>query len=182
MQNPELQIKKYQRKNLDTGFTIIEILVYLAILATLTVIEVNTLLLIQRSLGEIRVTRTLSASASVAMERMIRVIRDAKAVDAGSSTFDVSPGILTLSGSETPANIYRFSVSGGTLKFESSASPETILTPPGVVVEKLLFRMITANSTSQAVKVELTLASSSGRATTTQNFYGTTVLRNSYAK
>lgn len=164
------------------GFTLVEILVYIAILAILSVAVVNTLLLVSASLAEIRVTRTLNATAALAMERMIRQIRDAKSVNIGASTFDLSPGVLSFTGSESPALTHRLALAGSTLELESGSNPAVALTPPGVLVTNLVFRLITASTTSQAVKVELSLAASTGRATTTQNFYGTAVLRNSYSQ
>lgn len=164
-----------------SGFTLVEIIVYIAILGVLSVVAVNTLLLIHRSLADIRVKRMLNETAAVVMERTVRVIRDAKAVNVGASTFDASPGVLSLTGSETPALTYTFFRTSGTLNLViGSASPEA-LTPPGVTVTSLIFRHITASTTSHAIRVEVTLAASSGRATTTQNFYDTAVLRNSYA-
>lgn len=162
------------------GFSLIEVIVYIAILAVLSTFAVNTLLLIHSSLAEIRVTRALNASAAVAVERMIRVIRDGRSVNIGASTFGSSPGVLALTGSESPALTHRFSVSGKALLLESGSNPAVRLTPSGVLVENLVFRLVTASTTSQAIKVELTLAASTGKATTTQNFYGTAVLRNSY--
>lgn len=164
------------------GFTLIEIIVYIVILTVLSAVAVNTILLVQSSLAEIRITRTLSGAAAVAMERMARQARDAKSADIGASTFGVSPGVLSLTGSESPALTHRFSVDGGALKLESGGSPALTLTPPGVAVTNLSFHFIAAATTSQAVKIELTLAASTGRATTTQNFYGTAVLRNSYVQ
>lgn len=163
------------------GFTLIEILVYIAILAVLSVAAVNMLLLVSSSLAEIRVTRSINAAAASSLERIIRQIRDADAVNVGSSTLGSSPGVLSLSGSESPVLIHRFSVSGGTLFFQSGSNTPIGLTASGLTVTNLVFRLITTSTTSQAVKVELTLAASTGKATTTQNFYGTAVLRNSYS-
>lgn len=159
------------------GFSLIETVVYIAILAVISVIAVNTLLLIHSSLAEIRATRVLNAAAAVAMERTIRTIRDAKAVNVSASTLDSSPGLLSLTGSEPTPLTYVFSRdANGALILNGSA-----LTPPGVMVMNLIFRRIVAGTISEAIKVELTVAASSGRATTTQNFYGTAVLRNSYS-
>ena len=174
-------ISPTKRSDSSFGFTLIEIIVYIAILAVVSVLAVNMLLEIQLSLGEIRVTRNLSAAASVAMERMARTIRDAKSVNAGASTFNASPGVLTLTGSETPAQTHRFLVSGGALMADGGSPPSDTLTPSGVLITNLVFRLITPSATSTAVKIEMTIAATSGRATTTQNFYDTVILRNSYA-
>ncbi len=164
------------------GFTFIEIIVYISVFAVLSVIAVNTLLVVHSSLAEIRATRQLNATAAVAMERIIRTIRDAASVNVPASTFNVSPGVLSLTGSESPALTRQFLMAGTALVADAGAGQTAILTPPGVAVTNLVFRLIVASSTAQAVRVELTLAASTGRATTTQNFYGTAVLRNSYVQ
>lgn len=173
--------RKTRKANSLTGFTLIEIVVYIAILAAVSVVAVETVLRINRALAAIRVTRTLDIAAAAAMERTIRTIRDAKAVDAAGSVFGVSPGILKLTGAETPPATRRFTLSGGSLQYEEGGNPAIALTPPGVSVIGLVFRGTTTPH-STAIRIELTLAASSGRATTTQSFYDTAVLRNSYVQ
>lgn len=163
------------------GFSIIEIIVYVAILSFISVTAVETIILMNSSLSQIRTIRILNSASSGTMERMARTIRDAKSVNVGSSIFDSSPGVLSLTGSESSPVVYRFSVSGGGLLLDTGGI-QTVLTPPGVMVSNLVFRLITNGSISQAVKVEFTIAASNGRATTTQNFYDTILLRNSYAE
>lgn len=161
------------------GFSPIEVVVYIAILIGLAVVAVNTLVSIQKSLAQIRVARSLSSTEAVAMERVIRVIRDAGQVNDGASVFNSSPGTLSLTGSETPPVAYTVFVNNQVLMLQSGDGT-IALTPPGIAVTNLVFRSVTASTTSQAVKVEMTLVASSGRATTSQNVYGTAVLRNSY--
>ncbi len=162
------------------GFSLLEIIIYIAVFAFVSVVAVETILLVTSSLGRIRVVRTLNTASSSAMERMTRTIRDAKIINAGSSTFNTSPGVLSLTGSETPAITYRFSVSGGGLVLDAGGV-ETALTPPGVAVTNLVFRSIANGTVSKAIKIELTIAASNGKATSSENVYNTVILRNSYA-
>lgn len=171
-----------RKRDAAAGFTFIEILIYVAVLVAVSALAVQTLLLIHSSLAEIRVRRTLNGTAAVAMERMVRVIRDARSVSIGSSVFNTSPGILEVVGSESPAVSYRFSVTNGTLNLLGGSNPVEPLTPSGVIVTNLVFRMMSASAISSGVKVELTLAAASRRATTTINFYDSILLRNSYAQ
>ena len=165
----------------ERGYTLLEIVVYIAIFVFISVSTVQTLILINHSLNQVRAVRALNAAAGIAMERMVRTIRDAASVDTGSSVFGSSPGTLVFIGSESPGIIYTVSVSGGGLKLNSGGT-DLILTPPGVIVTNLVFRNIVASTTSQAVKIEMTIAASSGGATTTENLYDTVILRNSYAQ
>ena len=162
------------------GFSIIEIVVYIAVLSVISVTAVETIIVMNTSLIQIRTTRTLSNAASGTIERMARTIRDSKFVNVSSSIFDTSPGVLSLTGSGSSPATYRFSVSRGGLLLDTGGS-QTVLTPPGVVVTNLVFRLIANSSVSQAIKIEFTIAASNGHATTTQNFYDTVLLRNSYA-
>ena len=159
------------------GFSLIEVVVYVAILAVISVVAVNTLLLIHRALAEIRTTRSLDATAAVAMERMIRTIRDAKSVTSIVGT------TLVLAGSEAAPVTYTFDVDANTLRIDSGSGP-VILTPPGVTVSGLAFQKsdLATGGKSEAVKVVLTLQASSGQTVKTQSFYGTAVLRNSYGQ
>ena len=163
------------------GFSLVEVIVYVAILVVVSTIAVGTLLLIQSSLAEIRVTRSLSSAASLSMERMTRVIRDASATNFGASTFNSSPGVLSISGSETPPEAHRFFVQGFQLIYEHGVSPPVSITPSNVLVTSLIFRSTTTPN-SEGVRIELTLETSSGRATTSQKFYGSAVLRGAYAQ
>lgn len=163
------------------GLSLIEIIVYIAILAVLSTIALNTLLLIHSSLAEIRVMRSLNAAAAVAMERTTRTIRDAKAVNISGSTLGASPGLLSLTGSESAPRTYVFSRDAANALTLDSGSGPAALTPTGIAVTKLVFHLIAAGSTTQAVKVELTLSAATRRTVTEQNFFNTAVLRGSYA-
>lgn len=163
------------------GFSLVEIIIYIAILAVISVGALNTFILTYRLLGEVRLTRMLNASAAIAMERLTRTIRDAQAVNVGASTFDTSPGVLSLTGTETPPLTHRFSVETGSLKLESGIDPAVYLTPAGVEVTNFVVRHIIGGSATEGVKIELTLDAALGRATESQNFFDTVILRGAYA-
>lgn len=163
------------------GFTLIELVVYVAILGALAAIAANTLIIAGASLAEIRAERALNAATAVAMERAVRLVRGAEAIDEALSTLGSSPGALALLGPETPPAVSRFAVNSEALLLTVGNQTAT-LTPPGVAVTELVFRRMAAGTTSEAVRIELTLAASSGRATSTLRSYATVVLRNSYAR
>lgn len=169
---------KFWRQDLP-GYTFLEVLIYIAILALLTAASVTTLVAMHRALAQIRVTRVLNGASAVALERIIRTIRAAQAVDEIGSVFDATPGVLVLTGAESPPLTHRFFMDGSTLYLTRGSDPPVALTPPGVLVASLIFRA-TTTPVSRAIKVEVAVESSSGRATTTQNLYGTVILRNSY--
>ena len=135
------------------GFTLIEIVVYIAILAVLAVVAVNTILLVRSSLNQIKAVRTLSQTETLVLSRITRAVRDAKAVNATESIFNLSPGMLSLTGSENPPITRVFFLSGGALELTDGSNPAIALTPPGVSVTSLIFRHLQASTTSEAVKI-----------------------------
>lgn len=124
------------------GFSLIEIVVYVAILTVLSALAVNILLAVSTALNSIRVTRSLNHTASVAMERMIREIRQAKDIVESESALGSSPGVLTLDTFAEPggeATIKRkFSAAGGTLSLQEGSNPSVPLTA-GVTITNLIF-------------------------------------------
>ncbi len=124
------------------GFSLIEVVVYVAIFAVLSALTVNILLSFSQELAAIRVTRALNANAVVAMERIIREIRQAKDIVESESTLGSSPGALTLDTYVQPggeAAIKRkFSAAGGSLALQEGSSPSMPLTA-GVTVTNLTF-------------------------------------------
>jgi len=154
------------------GTSLIEAVVYIAILTVLAAMAVNTLLLINASLAELRATRALNSAAAVAVERMVRVIRDGETASVVGGTLTVTwPDGATYAFAEGAGDVLQLTAGGSTLD----------LTPQRVKVTGLSFATIDAG-TSDGVKIVLTLEASSGRATKTQSFYATVVLRNSYAQ
>ena len=75
-------------KNLSTrGFSLIETLIYVAILAFVTLGIINTLLLMGKSWVAINASRNVTVSAESALEILTREIRGALSVDQASSIF-----------------------------------------------------------------------------------------------
>ena len=88
------------RKKIKNGFTLIELVVYVALVALVAVVTTNTVLVLNRSLVTIRIERKLTSSAETSLRRMIREIHLAKGIYA-SSTLGVSPGVLSLESFES---------------------------------------------------------------------------------
>lgn len=164
------------------GVSLIEVIVYVAIFAVLSALTVNILLSISQALTAIRVTRAFNGTAAVAMERMIREIRQARDIVEGESTLGASPGVLTLDTYVDPGGNTKikrkFSISGGALTLQEGSNPSIPFTA-GVTIANLTFWSTGAPS-SQAVRVELALTAGSGKYMKQQTFYGTAVLRGSY--
>ncbi len=167
----------------ERGFTLIELVVYIGILAVVALVVTNSILILNRTLASFRLERRVISSGETAMRRITRELRLANDIHA-SSTLGVSPGVLSLASQESEedstAKDVMIYVSGGELILRRATSSAAALTASGVTVTNLTFRQITNGTVSKAVKVELTLSSSAGSASTTKNYYTTAGLRGSY--
>ena len=159
---------------LKKGLSLIEMLIYVAILTAIFVFVVNSILITIKSFNGYRVTRYIAASAEAAMERMTREIRLANDINE-ASVFDGHPGHLIL-------NSIEFFASSTQLMVKETSQNAEALTPAGVELINLVFREVatSTNSTSKTIKVEMELKAGKGNYQKTAKFYNTVVLRGSY--
>lgn len=162
------------------GYTLVEAIIYVAILTVLSVTFISLLFTMTRTYTEFRLARDIVSSASLGLERMVREIRQARSVDL-SSILGVHPGRLllnTIDGAGAPTTI-DFYLSSGTLMVKQGTGAAASTTAARVNVDNLIFRQINTVK-SAAIKVELTLSSARGQLSRTEKFYATAVLRGSY--
>ena len=156
------------------GYTLIEALVYIALIVLITVVLIQTLVFLTQGFRQAKGLRVVRLSAETALERIVREIRFADGVTVVGSIFDTHPGTLVLSSidpiTETPQTI-TITASGSALAIQKDAGTPALLTPTTVTVENIVFRYITT-PLSEAVKIELRING--------ENFYSTALLRRSY--
>lgn len=172
-----------KRLQTQSGFTLLETLIYIALFALLSILLISSLVALLRSYTETRAQHDVLDSARISMERMTREIRGASSVDTAASTLGSSPGVLKLNTTDASgtAKTVQFSVSSNVLKLLDSVDGTTRdLTGSKVSITSLTFRNITTTAGS-AVRVEMTIqemrGGSSGRSF---DFYDTVALRGSY--
>jgi prepilin-type N-terminal cleavage/methylation domain-containing protein len=162
------------------GFSLIEMVIYIAILSVVFTVVVNIILSLTRSYSLLRTTRDINTGILVGFETMTREVKAADSVDGAGSTLGAHPGVLklntTANGSSSSVEFY---LSSTTLMMKRDGVVQGPLTGSGVSVTNLLFRQITASS-SQAIKMDMTLQVEAGSTTKTINVYNTVVLRGSY--
>jgi type II secretory pathway component PulJ len=158
------------------GFSVIEMLVYMAVLVTVTLAGVLTYLSLSTNLVRYETERALSHAAQVSLERMVRDIREATSVNTGLSTLGTSPGVLTLVSGATTT---KFSLSTGNVLLTRNGVDVGPLTNDNVTVNQLMFTRYTGTST-ELIRIALTLSASNKAASTTQTFYSSAVLRGTY--
>lgn len=163
----------------------VEMVIYVAFFAVLSVLTINATIMVMRSFYMLRITQSISQSATTALERMSREIRNAYEIDTANSTLTTSPGRLTLLtkddiGALTTVEFY---VSGSKLNMKLGGVDKGPLVTKTVTVTNLVFRSITTTNASttisKAVKIEMTLQDSRSSIVKSVKFYDTIVLRGS---
>lgn len=163
------------------AFSLIELLVYLAMFATALVLIVGTALGLSRAYGGVANLSRIERDGAAMVERITREARGAKSVDTGASVLGVNPSKLVLNTTDDAgaARTVEFSVSGSALHIKENGADTGALTGSKIAVSSFVVKRI-ATGRSEAVKIELSLQSGTGTASTTKKFYATTILRNSY--
>ena len=158
------------------GFSLIESLIYIAIIAIMTALIVNILLSTVKSYNSLKISRNINNSAITSLERIIREIKASDDIDVVNSVFDVNPGKLTVKNATTTSEFY---LDGSVLKIKENGIDAGALTHNEVFVDNIVFSMAD-NGTSKGIKIEMTLSSSHQNLSKTKKFYSFGVLRNSY--
>ncbi len=168
------------RKIDGRGFSLVETIIYVALLVLIVGITIVSIVSMVQSQRNIKSNLLIQESAMVALDRMVREIRDSSGVDV-SSTFGSNPGILKLNGTDISNNsrTVEFYVNSGRLMLKENGVVSGPLTLASVTVSNLVFRFLDTAS-SDAVKIEMTLVAGTGETQKTENFYTTTILRSSY--
>ncbi len=157
----------------NSGFSLVETIIYVAILAIISVVMINMLLSFTQTYKTIVALRAAEHSAVGSMERITREIRSASGVDTGNSTLGTSPGVLTLTSIATTTKFY---ASSGVLQMDVNGTFFGPLTLSNATVNNLVFRLLD-NGVSQAVKIDLTITGTVGTVTKTKTYHSTIILR-----
>src|SRR3989344_6517536 len=152
------------------GFTLIETIVYAAILAVLSVAVIATILSMTSAFAKAKILRRLTLDAETVLERVSRDARSASAVDDAASVLNASSSRLSL---DTGNNFY---ISGGRVAFQQNGGVVDYLTSPTSSTTSFFVTKITT-ARSEAVKIQLTLSAGSGEGQITRSFFSTVILR-----
>jgi type II secretory pathway component PulJ len=166
--------------NTRRGFTLVEMVIYVGLLALMFVAVVNISLSMSRAYTSLKAAKSLNTSASVVLERITREVRQATSVNDGQSTFGSNPGRLMLNTTESgSATTIEFYLDGGIVKVNKGGVLEGQLSLPSATTTSLIFRKINASS-SEAVRITMTVESGENERHRAESFYATVVLRGSY--
>lgn len=163
--------QKYKR-----AFSLVEVLIYVAVTTMISLAGVLTYLSLDSALVRHATERGVNHAAQVALERISRELHSASTVDSLSSVLGVSPSVLVL---DAGATTTIFSVTGSTLMLTQNGVVLGPLTGNDVIVQDFTVHRYVGTST-EMVRVSLTLSAETKAASTTRTYYTSAVLRGSY--
>jgi type II secretory pathway pseudopilin PulG len=160
------------------GFSLIEMVVYIAILVFMLIIISEVVFSVSRNNRVIKAVRTVELSAVGALERMNREIRNADSIDTAASSFGVSPGVLSLDGEDDAGVAYsvEFYLSDGRVRVRENGIEAGALTQASSTVTTLIFSRFSA-TTTEGVRIEMAVESGTSTAYRSETFYSTVLIR-----
>jgi competence protein ComGC len=162
---------------LKSGYSLVEMVIYVAIISVISIVIVNMLLSFSQSYRNLTVLRLIEHSGTDSFERMVRDISAANSVDTGNSIFNSNPGVLTLvasyGGNSTTTKFY---VQNGILKVDVNGSYFGPLTVSNTSISNLVFTLLDSGI-SNAIKIDMTLVATSGPVTKTKTYHSTILLK-----
>jgi len=168
---------KKTKSNLEKGYSLVEMIIYVSILSIISVVLVNTTLSFTTSYRDLRALRNIDHSAIDVMERMTRDIRSATSIDTLNSTLGSNPGVLVLVKTNgAVSTTTRFYLDNGTAKVDLNGVYFGPLTLEGTEVTSMVFRKMDS-PVSSAVKIEMTITSAVGGVSKSKKFYSTIVVK-----
>lgn len=143
-----------QRSEVNKGFTLIEIIIYIAIIGVVISGFVSYSLSISGVRNKNYSIATVQANGRAALQVMTQKIREAQAVlTPGAGTSDTQL-ILDMSGTDPDIT---FSVSDGVLSMQEAGSSATTITDSRAVVSNLVFTNLAASGERDNVRLEMTV-------------------------
>ena len=146
-------------KDENKGFTLIEVLVYIALLVSVLFVISSFLIWITRANSKIKAMAEAADNTRRSMEIISYEIREAKGVYTPTSIFNSHPGQLSLATQKyvptDEKNTYiDFYVSAGKICLKKEAQSPMCLTSERVEVKNLIFRQVLSN---QILSIEVEL-------------------------
>lgn len=167
---------KFFKLKFNKGFSLIEIMIYLAIFTAVSILVINSFIIIISTFAKIKSNHDLVNSGSNSLERISREIRQAKSIDI-TSVFDSDSSSLKLVDPDGTTVVFDKNIDD--LRISKNGTNIGNLFVNNVSLNKLIFkRIVTTNS--EAIKIEIELQDTNDKTNKIEKFYDTVVLRGSY--
>lgn len=139
------------------GFTLVEAMIYMAIVGMVLVALVQFSMSISQSRNSNSVQEEVQANNRIALDRITTYIRSASGINTSTSMFDVHPGVLSLSMVDGAKNPTVLSVSADDqLLVKVGTNATSTITSNAVHVTNLVFTDVTGVSPQASIHAELT--------------------------
>ena len=172
-------LKRSNKKTMPklvSGFTLVEMVIYVALMAIITIAVTQSLVAVLKSNRTSFAEINLRNSGYSAMEAMLREIQSSERIDQASG------GILQMK-QDGSTNVIKFATSTTSVLnfYEGSSTPVLIgpLTSKNILVGSLIFTQMNTGK-SLAVRIQMRLSTTVNGITKSEWFYGTAILRGSY--
>ena len=172
-------------KNTKQGISLLEVLVYVAILGVISVFISNFLISVVNGYHRARSEREVVSQARLVLETIQKSASQANEVYSPTSRFNIDGGQLSLitqiGAISTHATIYLdYWVDNGVARMRQEGSAELSLSSASVRVSKLKFERIIQSLNREAIKIILQVDSASVKFPTTITLNSTIALRGNY--
>ena len=167
----------------NKAFTLIEMIVYVAIFAVIMVVVTSFVFQIMNVKNRSKAARETYQEARYILERINSKIRYAPGVDTGNSIFDNDQGALVLKSQVARTNLTEYKVVDGIVTEKVGDLEENVLNSNNVRVDQLRFEQIVSSTVQSSIKTTLTVTYQSGGRTDLQAVSTLTAnasLRNNY--
>ncbi len=168
---------KMNKKKLVYGFSIIEIVVYLAIFTAISIVVINSFIVVLSSFREIRSNHDLLNSGTSSMERISREIRQAKNIDLVNSQINGGESLqINSTNIDNTNTVIKIIREGDELNiYKDNELVGNLLTQNTIVTSLSFYRILTTNS--EGIKIKMTIQDTKSKTKKTESFYDTVVLR-----
>jgi prepilin-type N-terminal cleavage/methylation domain-containing protein len=146
-----------------SGFTLIEVLIYIAIVALVITTLVQFILSISQSRNKNYVVQEVQGNVRSVVDIISRNVRSATDIQLATSTLGTDPGVLVLTMASSSLNptIFSLSADDGVAQIKQGSQTTTTLTSDEVRVTNFVFIDTTGSSTRKHMKLEMTVESAS---------------------
>lgn len=165
-------------KTKASGTSLMETVIYLAIFTVMSIVVINSFIIIVASMSLIKTNHDLLGSGQQAMERISYEIRNSKNIDLTNSTFDSNESVLRLIDADGSSYVV-IEKNNSNIKLSNQDGFVGNLISNNLSANSLVFRKISTTN-SEAVKIEIELQDNRGKEQKIERFYNTVILRGGY--
>lgn len=144
---------KYYKEN--KGFTLVELLVYVGILAIVITSVVSIMFFVISSREKAKTINEVESQGALVMQFITQTIRNAESVN--SPDVGINDSTISLSVSDTQDNPTIFDINNGVIRVKKGTADEVDLTSSRVTASNLDFYNVSRTDTENIIKIEFQL-------------------------